>query len=281
MKPLFTLFVLFNFLNLKAQESVLFKQKYLPEKTYKSSTKISTNFTMNIDGEKEAVEELGEAQNQFPMKISSEIDIEITNKTGSKEDGKIPFIITYDKLQSKNVINGEETTAPNPFENTQIKGYYTDGIVAHIDEIIGFQGDEKLKNMLINMFENLSQNIKFPDYPLKIGEQFNQHIPMTVPVPEVGNFDLDMNYIYTLIDIKNNFGYFDLEIQFTMNTQLKDKEMTMNGFGNGKIQFDMTNSMMSLMNSNINVKMDFEFSPEIKLNLVADSQTEFISKVEK
>src|SRR5690606_34894410 len=145
MKPLFTLFVLFNFLNLKAQESVLFKQKYLPEKTYKSSTKISTNFTMNIDGEKEAVEERGEDQNQFPMKISSGTDIEATNKMGSNEDGKIPCIITYDKLHSKNVINGEETTAPNPFENTQIKGYYTGGIGAHVGGIIGFRGDERLK----------------------------------------------------------------------------------------------------------------------------------------
>ena len=89
---------------------------------------------------------------------------------------------------SSQTQNGQTNQKDSPLKGMRIEGRYDSNNVFKVDTIIGSNVNSALRTTLTSTLENVQEQIKFPDYPLKLGDRFNQTLPMTIPVAGITIF---------------------------------------------------------------------------------------------
>lgn len=245
-----------------AQNKVLFKISMAPNKTYKTLMTNLMDMEMTVKGDSAVIKQLSASGMKLPVIMRMDQNMAITAKTGvQRVDKKIPLTMTYDKFSIIQSIGGQETAQDvNPFANTVIEGTTMGDGKISIDTIKG-QLDDALKASLRQMVTNLQGNIKFPAEEMKIGDSFDQELPMNLPVPQA---EMKMKLVikYTLKEIRDNKAIFDLKETITM-----DMSMTENankgsgaGTGTGSMIFDIDKKIAEQTDSDIQFQFEFAVS---------------------
>lgn len=262
---------------ISAQNKVLLKMSMAPDKTYKTLMNNQMEMEMNVKGDSALINQLTSNGMTLPITMHMTQSIAVTTKTGAqREDKIIPVTITYDKMSATQSIGGQETVQDtNPFANTVIEGTTKGDWKISIDTIRGELNDA-MKTSLRQVIDNLQGNINFPTKELKIGDSFDQELPMNLPIPEA-QMRMKLVVKYILKEIKNNKALFDLKetINMDMDTDQGASKGTGAGTGTGTLIFDIGKSIAE--HSDSDIEFHFEFSTS-GLTMIATCKTRTSSK---
>jgi hypothetical protein len=238
-----------------AQQSVVFKMKFLPNRTYNSTVKMGMKMEMSQIPAKGKKSPKQVANTQ--MKTATDATITYDIKTGaSKSTGAIPVTFKYVDMTSKSTMNGKEIAAPkNPMIGKQLFGEYSAEGKMHIDSVEGAGKNDQLKQMLTQVVNKMQTQIKFPEKALKIGETFNQDIPFAMPAAGM-DMQMMVKMSYKLKAIKNNLAYFDIVQTLNFNMNKTGTKMVVNGTGSGagKMVYNISQNYPEVYDSNLDMK---------------------------
>lgn len=257
MKKIYYLIVLVGLSTaLKAQQSALFKYKYLPKHTYKINMKMLMEMEMAMGGDSATVAKLKAQGAKQPMVMKMDMSLGANIITGAVSPTKtFPFEMSYNDITTKMTMNGQETPMPkNPIAGEKMIGECDADGKLRVDKINSTSANEQLKAAMTDMMNKMQAQIKFPEKPLAIGDSFTQEIPMSVPAG-VLNMDIVIKTIYKLTGLKGTQGYFDtdMSMEFNMNTEKNGVAMVGKGTGNGM------GKMVYAIDKSYPVAMDTDF----------------------
>ena len=107
---------------------------------------------------------------------------------------------------------------------------------------------------------------------MKIGDEFTQDIPMSIPIAGASPLNLVITTIYKLKSISNNMATFDTKNKVALDANLDQGTAVASGDGTGVMEFDMKQSYVSRFKSVM--QMNFEVQAgqvKIKAKTKADS----------
>lgn len=274
MKYFFTVYLLLFVIIANAQESVIFRQAFLPDKTYISETKMIQSSKATASGSSEIIAEMEKQGFSFPRLTKSEMTVQATMTTETEKDGIIPFEIKYDNFSSKYFINDEEIKIPNLFNNAKMKGTISEGIKLKVQSTEGIDVNETFQQALVQSVEKLTQNIEFPDKPINVGDHFSMSVPMQIPMPGLGNLDFEIKMDYTFIKIQNGIADFDFIQTLTSKSDNRQFELLSTGSGKGSLKFELAENFITSMDSILDIKIDIKFSEQLHLSTEVNSESQ-------
>lgn len=255
-----------------AQESIIFKQSVLPNSIYKSfmQTTVGSETVFGAD----STSGMGMA----PMVSSGVTSMYYSVISDGLSDNKIPAVMEYDSLVSQQFVNMSETPMEMVmFKGTKIYGEFDVQGAFTLDTIVG-DIDATMRSTMEQTLKQFSQAIIFPEKAMKIGDDFTQEVPFSIPLPGKEPMEMKIKTNYKLMEVKEGIAYFDLIQEYVMES--KDlADMSMTGKGEGKLEFDIKNQFSIVMeteskselmmkmgemeissNSTTHVKVETEFS---------------------
>lgn len=278
-KTFFVAALLMATMAVKAQKTISFRLKFLPNHTYTVVGNTDMDSRVSSAGQPAK----GAKGNQ-PRSLQNKGNFAMTYviKTGAAGvGGAIPYTLTVTNFTSKNIINGVEQKAPrNPVIGAVSRGQFTADGKFHTDSFTLPNADEKTQKMISNMVMKFGDEIKFPNKPMRIGESFTQEKPFSVAN---GNNHIGIKTIvtYTLRSVKGNLAYFDTKELMTMNMDQKgDSKAKVNtsGTGKGTMVYDITNCFAIAKADNFTTKMNMQMGPTA-MNVSANSIITYKAKI--
>lgn len=244
--------------SLLAQQTLKFSVKYLPMQNYATTMKMDMDMTMNIDDATMALAMKAAGQPAamlMKMNMGVAMNMATLAQTAKKD---VPFTMTYGDVTASGSMNGQEL----PIPQTDLKGIIFTGHYSNDTKKVGIDGiqsgtaDDAKKAAAQAQLAQVFNQYTFPDTTLKIGDSFQQNIPLTIPTA-AGNTEVNTTIKYTLKEIKANEAVFDLSQTADAKIDIPQAggEMVMKGTGAGTMVYDIANKFPA--RSTIN--MDFSF----------------------
>lgn len=213
--------------------------------------------SVRFEGSEKMLALLKENGVQSAILIEGSNNVTSTIKTlNKKEDGSFDAIMTYEKVTSYQIQNEEKTMRPSPLEGIRIVGSYDSNNKFKVDTIIGKNINESFRLTLTSTLENVQEQIKFPEKPLKVGDKFQQTLPMTIPVGGVKNIQIIVITDYLLKDIKGDIATFDISQNLELNMDSEDSSISATGNGNGTSEYSLSNQFITKYKTDLT--MEFE-----------------------
>lgn len=246
-----------------AQQKIQFTVKYLPMHNYATSFKMDMDMNMNIGDSTvaKALKDAGQPASML-MKINMVTDLNLSTQA---QDAKknVPLTMTYNDVTISASMNGQTIPVPQ----TDLKGlaylghYSNETKKLAIDGMQGGSLDATKKATAEAQLAQIFNQYSFPDTTLKIGDTFEQTMPMTVPTA-AGNTEVITKIKYTLKEIKANEAIFDMTqtADATVNIPQAGGDMVMKGTGIGNMVYDIAGKFP--VRSTIN--MDFAFKMSVQ-----------------
>lgn len=266
MKKFLSLIFLFSSFTAIAQEELVFKSVYKPNKVYTTSLLSLTKTSLDFSGSEEMLEKMKSNGMQNPFLFTGSNEFVSTTTTGSlTKEGTIPARIQYDKMKIVQNMGGEEKIEENSMTGMIIEGKYNSQNKLSIDTMISEKVSEEIKTSLKSTLENVQENIKFPQEPMHIGDTFLQKVPMQIPLAGLNPMNMEVTSVYKLIDIKNGKAQFYIvqDVSFDMNNNKADISAT--GKGSGTLEFDIDNFFINKFETELNMDMKI-VSEQITIN---------------
>jgi len=257
MKPYYLLLAIicFNALG-QAQNEVLFKSVFHPNTEYITTMITTSKSEVKFDGSKEMLENLKANGVQNPILVESSNSVVSSIKTQELlSDDTFDAVMTYQKVHTIQTQNGQSTQQKSPLEGMRIEGKYDSNNKFKVDTIIGENINEALRTTLTSTLENVQEQIKFPDYPLKQGDTFNQTLPMTIPVAGVQNVQVVIKTDYLLKEIENDLATFDITQTVELEMDIENSTITATGNGTGISQYSISKEFITKYESNLTMEL--------------------------
>ncbi len=137
----------------------------------------------------------------------------------------------------------------------RIEGKYDSKNKFKVDTIIGNNVSPTLRTTLTSTLESVQEQIKFPDYPLKSGDTFNQTLPMTIPVAGVKNVQIVIKTEYLLKEIKGDLATFDIAQNVELDMDIEGSTITASGQGTGISQYSISKEFITKYESNLTIEL--------------------------
>jgi len=252
--------------SLFAQQSLKFSVKYLPMESYATTYKMDMDMNMNIGDETvaKALKDAGQPSSMLmKMNMTMAIDMATQALNARKE---VPFTATYTDFAMNGSMNGQAL----PLGETSLNGF---GFLGHYSNetkklvVDGIKGDTTNVAARASAQAQLSQifnQYSFPDATLKIGDTFEQNVPMSVPVG-AGSTEVMTKIKYTLKEIKTSEAIFDMDqvLDMTMDLPQGAGKMDMKGSGKGTMVYDIAAMfpVRSAIDMNFTFKMNSGGTP--------------------
>jgi hypothetical protein len=253
------------FTQLKAQQTIVFKFKYLPNHNYASNITMHNNIELNFRGTEEELEKLKGEGVHNPMAIVGATSMDYNVKTSSYNKGQIfPVLISYTNVVNKQLMDGKELPLPkNDLIGRNIYGHSDLSGALSVDSVSGKSNNkDSLVNIVATILKTINKQIKFPEKGIKIGELFTQDMPMNLPI--MGNsVPVAMKITYKLTDVKDGIGYFDVGQTTTFSMTTERGPLDIKGKGTGKLQFSIKDSF----------PVHYESNTELNYNMVISNFT--------
>ncbi len=249
-----------SFTQLKAQDGVVFKVKYLPNHNYQASIKVGVKLNLTIAGDSSILSKLSSMGITQPVQADAELGMGGNMKTGAMESDKsFPLNIDY-KINNISVsASGKQLPIPPKVTEMDIK------VTAHVGQDGKFKIDsamgkkivdttEKQMKQMKQMMDLVQKQIQFPDKPMKPGDSFTQGMPMNIPISAGNNMQMNAGVTYKLVSISDGKAYFDMVPNFSMDFKMKEVSVSFSGTGTGKMVYS--------------IKDNFPLSKEGTVNMV-------------
>ena len=243
-------------------DKVTFENSFGPNKEYKSHISSVSTTSVNYEAAPEILEKLKDRGITLPIKGSQNQSYIHITKTGSlKADSSFSFEQRFKDVQHFTELNGEKRENSKSSildENTVIHGFYTPDQKAKITDIKADSVTSEQKELIKNLVTEVQTSVKFPDYPISVGDKFKQSVPLTIPAQNLGSINLNVVSEYTLTEISNDKAYFDLTINYKLDSDLKNSSIKAGGSGNGSMVYDLDKNFAVeyITNSKMNMEVD-------------------------
>jgi len=248
----------------KTSQTIDFKVGYSPNKEYRLSQTQTSENNVKYNGSDEILSNLKNNGVANPTITNTTSIMKSISKTGELDGNQFPLDIEVLESSNKTLNKG-----------MRMHGKSMDGITK-IDSITNSPMTEKKKIELLTSMETSLNNIKYPERKISIGESFEQTSITSMPIADV-TIELEIKSIYTLNKIENGVGYFDLNQIYEIKSATKDYVMSLDGTGQGKINYDIEQQFFTKYYSEMemNLKTELElFNIEIQTKSVTNQTTE-------
>lgn len=251
-----------SFCQLKAQNSVVFKVKYLPNHNYHLVAGIGIKANVNINGDQQTIDKISKMGIKSPVAADIAVNIDGNTVSGTAAaDNSFPLNIDYNVANIKLNFNGKDVPVPmGNKHNAKIYAHVGSDGQIKIDSADGKKVNDTTERKMQQMLNMMQSSVKFPAKPMKPGESFTQHMPINIPVKDKGNVKADASATYKLISISGDLANFTFTSTLTMNFKGEKVAMDISGNGDGTMVYSIKN--------NFPVSKDGTFN--IKLKLTAD-----------
>lgn len=248
MKNILFLISILQFSLAYAQDEIIFKGYYSPQKKYSQTIEQTSETTLRYIGSQELEENLKKKNIQNPTITSSSSTNEAIVSTGKIYNTKnFPFNMKFIKTTSS---DGKK---PIP-DGTLIYGKGTINEMPKLDSIVSESMDEDYKKSILQTLQSTFSQLNFPEKRIKVGESFTRDSPLSIPI--AGNtINMLMKVKYKLNSISNGKANLDVEIIFTMETNLSNYDITANGQGIGIMIYDIQNHFISRYETDTEMNM--------------------------
>jgi len=278
---LFAFVASFTCLTAIAQEGFKFELKIEPNKTYTTQMESQTNGTIDFKADETLLEQMKANGVETPMKMEQESTMILVSKTGEKnENGDISANMSYETIASKTVVNGEPIDKPNPLDDMQIIGHYDAQNIFKIDSVIGSNVTDQLRSTITQTMENVQKQIDFPKEELKIGDTFDNEIPMSIPMQGLNSMDIIINSTYLLTDVSKGIAYFDVDQAITLDSEQEQMKLSASGSGKGVCEFSIDDNYLIKYTSELPITMNMEMNAMLSLKMEMDTKTSMSVKIE-
>ena len=261
-----------------AQKTIKLKVVYVPNHQYNFESKNASAITMDALADDATKEQLKASGMSLPMKMNIDQDILALMKTGQfNEKKEIPILIEYSKYDLKQMMGDKEMPSPgNVLKGMKASGWADSNGKLRIENVEGEAVTDEIKKMMIGMMDQMGTQIAFPDKSMKVGDEFTQEVPFSMPIQ--GGIELKMivKTVYKLISFNSENALFDTIITMTMDLSMDKGSMTAEGAGKGQMTFDIKKSFISTYDSNVDMIMKMKMGP---MDMDIKSKTESTMKV--
>lgn len=281
-KIVFAILIGLTYVSSFGQETFQFEIKVEPNTTYTMKMVTNTDGLVDFEVEDEAILEQMKASGvETPMKMQQESNITLVSKTGNaKGDGSIAAQLNYEKMSSKTIVNGEEMKMPNPTDGMQIIGKYNDGKIFEIDSIIGDNVTEQMRFTLTQTMETIQKQIEFPEKALKVGDTFDNEIPMSIPMQGMQPINIIINSTYLLTDVSNGKAFFDVDQAITLDTEQDQMKMSASGSGKGTCKYSIEDHYLVQYTSDLPINMTMEMNAMMTIKMQMNTKTSMAVTIE-
>lgn len=256
MRNLAILSFIISSLTCSAQEGVTFKAYFKPNKIYKTTITAFLKSEVDFSGNQEIIDKMKASGTSIPMIMSVSSELITATTTGEySADMSLPAKIVYEKMTAAQKLNDKETTGDQPTSGLIIMGFYTTENKLVIDTMISKTMDNTAMKIFRSTIDIVPQQIKFPETPLKIGESFEQKLPMKIPVAGLRSAGVVTITNYKLVEIKGAKAIFDVLSNITMDVADNKAGISATGEGFGVLEFDIINNMVTRDESELTMIM--------------------------
>ncbi len=237
------------------QDKVTFKTYFKPDKIYKTIMTTSSETEVDFTGNQEKIERIKAKGTILPIVvIGASESVTITTTGALTADKTFPAKMTFEKVTSSQKQN-DKLKEDTSMTGLIIEGFYEDGNKLKIDTMISDTMDESTKSIIKSTLENAQQQILFPESPMKIGDTFDQEIPLQIPIG--GQIPVKVVIVtnYKLTSIKDNKATFDIKQTVTLDISTEQNNVSASGTGTGVSEFDIANSTITKNETDLTMTM--------------------------
>ncbi|MDH2205485.1 MULTISPECIES: hypothetical protein [Empedobacter] len=248
----------------KSQEQIDFNIKYLPNYNYTLSLNQTSENSVKYIGSEDILLALKNKGIENPTLSKDTIILKSISKTGNLKNNEFP--INIELLESNNSVLTKGTKFSGKYINQKIK----------IDSIFSSIMTKNQKEALMKMMESVFNQVEFPNKKVKVGESFNQETTMSIPIENV-NLEMNINSLYTLKNIENGIGYFNLNQEYSIKSKIEGYDAKITGSGVGKIHYDIENKFYKKYFLEMNMSLNIDIKPiiiEINSKSIFEQNTE-------
>lgn len=269
MKKIFLIaFICLGINQLWAQKGVVFKIKYLPNRSYQSNISVDMKVNATVTGDQQILDKLKEQGITQPVDANLSLALGGIMKTGALgADQSMPVNMDYKINNIAVSANGKQVPIPPKATEKDIKmvGRISQDWKIKLDSADGKAVTDSAQQKMQQMMNMLQKQIQFPDKPLKPGDSFTQNFPMNIPVKEGNNIKIDAGVTYKLTRVAGGKAYFDLVPNFNMNLQVGKVSVDMGGTGTGTMVYSIKDSFPISKEGTVNMKIKV-ISPKINVD---------------
>ncbi|PWL28664.1 MAG: hypothetical protein DCO95_15040 [Roseivirga sp. XM-24bin3] len=216
----------------------------------------SSKSEVKFDGPDEILENLKSNGVQNPILIEGSNSVASTIKTlKPSPDGTFKATLTYQQVKGTQTQNGQTTQKDSPLDRMRIEGKYDSNNKFKVDTIIGENVNPALRSTLTSTLENIQEQIKFPDYPLKPGDTFSQTLPMTIPVAGVQNVQVVVKTDYLLKGVENDLATFDITQTVELDMDIEGSTISASGNGTGIAEYRISKEYITKYESDLKMEL--------------------------
>jgi hypothetical protein len=224
---------------------------------------MTSNIEMNIENlSKEDSDKLIKKGITMPMIATTSTLSDLSIITGKVNDNNLfPIIFKYNNVTNKVTLSGKEVpTEPSPLIGHAMYGKITQTGDMHLDSISGVLRDTSLRAELVNVFNNLTSELKLPEKKVKVGDTLFLEIPYSMPIGGV-NTKFIIKAIYGLVSIKKGLANFDIDqsMQFNMNKADTTASYIGNGRGSGKMVYSIKEGFFKSIDRDILIDYQIKY----------------------
>lgn len=227
------------------QDKVTFKTYFKPDKAYRTTMTSSSETEVDFSGDQARIEKIKANGTKLPIVVIGSSKSVTTTTTGPMTVDKVfPARMIFEKVTSSQTQN-DKTKEDTSMTGLIIEGFYENGTKLRIDTMISDTMNEATKSVIKSTLENVQQQISFPENPMKVGDTFDQKLPMQIPIGGQSPVKLVIVTNYKLTSIKNNIATFAIKQIVTLDISTEQNNVSATGTGTGISEFDIANSTIT------------------------------------
>ena len=238
------------------KQEIKFDSKIKPNLVYNMNFLTESKTVIDFEGPKEKLEKIKASGIVLPIVSKSKSKFITKTTTGSlNENNTFKAKIEYGDIESTEKSNGEEKKSKSPVSGLIILGQYNENNSFQVDTMISQTLDENLKNTLKKSLEGIQSQIKFPENPMKVGDDFEQKIPMTIPIAGLPPVQVIITTNYKLIVIKEGKAIFAINQTVALAMESEQFDIKAYGGGAGKAEFDINQTYLTKNETNLDLNL--------------------------
>lgn len=281
MKPAYTLLFLLFSVTCVAQETITLKTVWKPKSEYITKSTVTHSSEMTFSGDSAVTAQIKNSGVVFPIVVKGSNEMQATTTTGKRNrDKTVPGRIVYDRMTNTMDMNGKVHTQENTeIVGSALEGYFDTNGLFNVDTVISTTMNDQTREVLLAMLKNLQAQVKFPDYPLAVGDSFHQEVPLQIPITGMAPMQMVVRSDYTLTELTSATALFDVvqTVELAMELDENSSGSTAHGSGKGVVSFDRKMGMLNRYETDMIMSMVMRIHG-IQVN--ADMQSTVVQTVE-
>lgn len=267
-------------ISLLAQNSLVFSQQYEENQTYQSFAKIIWKSTVDYSADKQMQKKINSGAS-FPMTEIQEQKMYFTIHTTQKNsDGKIPFKSKLDSIFTARSINGQmqDDIGSSALDTSfRVIGHYMNG-KCQIDSIVADKLSHSAESILTKSLNQMYAAINFPQKALRVGDSFENSVPLAIPTEDTSHQKLTSTIKYTLEKINAGFAVFNTSETMNVSNNSDTLKYSLIGRGTGTSIYNIAHHLMA------SIQMDMKVNSTIEaksVQMTVNSETNSLYRIKE